>query len=285
MTGTQSNRSGTLYVVGTPIGNLDDLSPRAREVLRSVEVVAAEDTRRSRGLLSTIGAQPAVYSYHEHNEDTRAAHLLERLREGADVALVSDAGMPLVSDPGFELVAAALEAGIAVCSVPGPTAAIAALVASGLPADRFVFEGFLPRRAQQRAQRLKVLAGDPRTLVVYESVHRLADTLTALVEEFGAERPAAIARELTKVHEAVYAGTLAALRERLGDTIPLLGEFVLVIGGNHEQATPDEQELRRIFTLLCGELDADKAVTLTAAVAGVSRNAAYRAARVRRSSQ
>ena len=285
MTGTQSNQSGTLYVVGTPIGNLDDLSPRAREVLRSVEVVAAEDTRRTRGLLSTIGAEPTVISYHEHNEKPRAAELLERLRAGTDVALVSDAGMPLVSDPGWTLVAAALAAGIVVRTVPGPTAAIAALVASGLPSDRFVFEGFLPRRVQQRAQRLRELASEPRTIVVYESVHRFADTLTALVEAFGSDRRAVIGRELTKVHESICAGSLGELRTQLGETIPLLGEFVLVLAGSRSQASPEEQELKRIFDLLAQDVGADRAVALTAAIARVPRNTAYRATRIRESGE
>jgi 16S rRNA (cytidine1402-2'-O)-methyltransferase len=181
----QSISTGTLYVVGTPIGNLGDLSPRAREVLCTVEVVAAEDTRRTRGLLSSIGARCAIIAYHEHNEDSRSAQLLERLRGGADVALVSDAGMPVVSDPGWSLVTSALAEGIEVHSVPGPSAVLSALTVSGLPADRFVFEGFLPRRVGQRAEQLRRLAGETRTMIFFESVHRLSDTMAALVEWFG----------------------------------------------------------------------------------------------------
>jgi 16S rRNA (cytidine1402-2'-O)-methyltransferase len=281
MTRVQSPSTGTLYVVGTPIGNLGDLSPRAREVLCAVEIVAAEDTRRTRGLLSSIGAQSAIIAYHEHNEDRRSAQLLQRLRRGGDVALVSDAGMPMISDPGWTLVTAALAEGIEVHSVPGPSAALAALTVSGLPVDRFVFEGFLPRRSNQRAERLRRLAGEARTVIFFESVHRLGDTLDALIEQLGAARRAAIARELTKVHESVYHGTLGDLRQRLGAQIPLLGEFVIVVAGAHSDASPDEQEIRRVFALLCNELGADRAVELTAAIAGVPRNAVYKLTRVR----
>jgi 16S rRNA (cytidine1402-2'-O)-methyltransferase len=280
MTGPRTKSSGTLYVVATPIGNLDDLSPRARETLCRAEIVAAEDTRRTRGLLSSIGAQPRVFAYHEHNEGTRTAQLLERLRAGADVALVSDAGTPLISDPGWKLVAAALAAGIEVRAIPGPSAVVAALAVSGLATDRYVFEGFLPRRAEQRAEHLRRLAREPRTLVFFESVHRLADTLCALAEELGGGRRAAIARELTKVHEAVYAGSLEELRAELGRAIPLLGEFVIVVSGNTEGVSVNEDEIRRVFALLRDELPPDKATALTASITGASRNAVYRLTRI-----
>jgi 16S rRNA (cytidine1402-2'-O)-methyltransferase len=281
MTGALSKSSGTLYVVGTPIGNLEDLSPRARELLCAVEIVAAEDTRRTRGLLSSIGAQPTIIAYHEHNEDSRAAQLLQRLRGGADVALVSDAGMPLVSDPGWTLVSAALADGIAVRTVPGPSAALAALGISGLPTDRFVFEGFLPRRVRQRAEHLRRLSGESRTMVFFESVHRLEAAMSALVAEFGAERRATLARELTKLHESVYAGTLESLRVRLGASIPLLGEFVVVVAGDSARGAPEDEEIRRIFALLLPELGADRAVASTATITGASRNAVYRLTRLR----
>jgi 16S rRNA (cytidine1402-2'-O)-methyltransferase len=232
-------------------------------------------------LLSSIGAQSAIIAYHEHNEDTRSALLLERLRRGADVALVSDAGMPMISDPGWTLVTAALAEDIEVHSVPGPSAALAALTVSGLPVDRFVFEGFLPRRANQRAERLRRLAGETRTMVFFESVHRVGDTLDALIEQLGAARHAAIARELTKVHESVYQGELADLRRGLGTTIPLLGEFVIVVAGDRADTSPEEREIRRIFSLLKDELGADSAVGLTAAIAGVPRNVVYKLTRVR----
>lgn len=280
MTGALSKSSGTLYVVGTPIGNLEDLSPRARELLRAVEIVAAEDTRRTRGLLSSIGAQPKIIAYHEHNEDARAAQLLARLRAGTDVALVSDAGMPLVSDPGWTLVSAALAQGIPVQSVPGPSAALAALGVSGLPTDRFVFEGFLPRRARQRAAHLRRLSAEPRTMVFFESVHRLEDAMDALVAEFGAERRAVLARELTKLYESVYTGTLESLRRQLGASIPLLGEFVIVVAGDPARGVPEDEEIRRVFALLSPELGAERAVATTAAITGASRNAVYRLTRL-----
>jgi 16S rRNA (cytidine1402-2'-O)-methyltransferase len=278
--GTQAKSSGTLFVVATPIGNLEDLSPRARNTLCQVEIVAAEDTRRTRGLLSTIGAQPRVLAYHEHNEDARTAELLERLREGADIALVSDAGTPLINDPGWKLVAAALAAGIEVRAIPGPSAVLAALAVSGLATDRYAFEGFLPRRAEQRAEYLRRLAHEPRTLVFFESVHRLADALSALEGELGPDRRATIARELTKLHEDVYTGSLAELKRALGRSIPLLGEFVIVVAGADENAPIEEQEIRRVYTLLRAELPPDKATALTTSITGASRNTVYRLTRI-----
>jgi 16S rRNA (cytidine1402-2'-O)-methyltransferase len=270
---------GKLYVVGTPIGNLADLSPRARDVLASVDIIAAEDTRRTQGLLSHIGAETRVLAYHEHNEQRRVPELLERLASGATIALVSDAGTPLISDPGWRLVHAARSAGIEVVPIPGPSAVLAALSATGLPTDRFVFEGFLPRRAGARADRLQALRREPRTLVIFEAVHRLPATFAALVEQFGEERRAALARELTKVHESLYAGTLGDLAARLGKDIPLLGEFVLVVAGAADDDAPDEERARRIFELLRAELAPDKALRLTVAITGVPRNVLYRLTR------
>ncbi len=272
---------GVLYVVGTPIGNLGDLSPRAREVLGRVDFVAAEDTRRTRRLLSNIGVQAELMSYHEHNESRRTAALLELLAAGRRVALVSDAGMPLVSDPGWTLVRRALEAGIAVRPVPGPCAVTAALCVSGLPTDRFAFEGFLPRRAAARAARLEALANEPRTLVFFEAVHRVRDTLAALVEHFGADRPASLARELTKVHEQVYAGTLGAVHDAVGADVPELGEFVLVVGGREAAPGGDADEVLRVYGVLGKTLAPDQAVALTAELTGHSRNEVYRLTRVR----
>jgi 16S rRNA (cytidine1402-2'-O)-methyltransferase len=271
---------GKLYVVGTPIGNLGDLSPRAREVLETADVIAAEDTRRTRGLLSHIRAETPVIAYHEHNEAERTADVLERLAAGANVALVSDAGTPLISDPGWRLVHAAQAAGYDVVPIPGPSAVIAALSAAGLATDRFVFEGFLPRRDGARRERLEALRREPRTLVFFEAVHRLADTLGALAELLGADRSAALARELTKVHEKLYTGTLGELCARLGDTIPLLGEFVIVVAGATEVAAPDEERARQIFELLRAELAPDQALRLTVAITGMPRNALYRLTRV-----
>jgi 16S rRNA (cytidine1402-2'-O)-methyltransferase len=280
MTGTRVKSSGTLFVVATPIGNLEDLSPRARDTLCEVEIVAAEDTRRTRGLLSSIGAQPRVLAYHEHNEDARTAELIEKLRAGASIALVSDAGTPLINDPGWKLVAAAQDAGIEVRAIPGPSAVLAALAVSGLATDRYVFEGFLPRRAEQRAVHLRGLAHEPRTLVFFESVHRLADALSALEEELGAGRRATIARELTKLHEDVYTGSLAELKRELGRSIPLLGEFVIVVAGAAEDTPVEAEEIRRVYALLSAELPPDKATALTASITGASRNAIYRLTRI-----
>jgi 16S rRNA (cytidine1402-2'-O)-methyltransferase len=273
--------SGTLYIVATPIGNLADLSPRVRSVLAAADVIAAEDTRRARGLLSHIGANVPVIAYHDHNEEQCLPGLLERLRQGAAVALVSDAGTPLISDPGLKLVRAARAQGVAVVGVPGPSALLVALSVAGLPTDRFAFEGFLPRRAAARAQRLQELADEPRTLVFFEAVHRLPEMLAALDAAFGSARRAVLARELTKVHEQVISGTLAELGRQLGADVPLLGEFVVVVEGQTTPATVDERRVREVFELLHAELPPSKAVALTAAICGVARNDVYRLTRVR----
>jgi 16S rRNA (cytidine1402-2'-O)-methyltransferase len=277
MTDTRSDR-GRLYVVGTPIGNVDDLSPRARDVLAKADVIAAEDTRHTRGLLSRIGVESRLIAYHEHNEAERVPAFLEQLQRGQSIALVSDAGTPLISDPGWRLVNAAQAAGISVVPVPGPCAAIAALSAAGLPTDHFVFEGFLPRRDKARADRLEALRYEPRTIVFYEAVHRIAATLTALRTAFGDDRRAALARELTKTHEQIVTGTLAELGARLDTSIPLLGEFVIVVGGA-AAAAPDEAEARRVYELLATDVPPDQALKLTAAITRLSRNALYRLTR------
>jgi 16S rRNA (cytidine1402-2'-O)-methyltransferase len=273
--------AGTLYIIGTPIGNLGDLSPRAREVLAAADLIAAEDTRRTSGLLSRIGVETPVIAYHEHNEEQRAPELIERLARGESIALVSDAGTPTISDPGLRLVRGAQARGVAIAAVPGPSAVIAALSVAGLPTDRFVFEGFLPRRGAAREVRLRELAFEPRTLVFFEAVHRVPETLAALAAELGTERRAALARELTKVHEQTYAGTLAELARRVGDDIPLLGEFVIVVAGSESAPSPDESRAREVFEVLRAELPPDKAVALTAAITGLARNAVYRLTRIR----
>jgi 16S rRNA (cytidine1402-2'-O)-methyltransferase len=278
MTGSRAER-GTLYVVATPIGNLEDLSPRARGVLAMTDVIAAEDTRHTRGLLSRIGAESRLIAYHEHNEEQRVPELLARLDAGASVALVSDAGTPLVSDPGWRLVRAARDAGFDVVPVPGPCAAIAALSAVGLPTDRFVFEGFLPRRDGARDERLAELKPEPRTLVFYEAVHRIAATLAALAAAFGNDRRAALARELTKVHEQISTGTLEELGGRLGVEIPLLGEFVIVVAGETTARRADAAEAKRIYELLAAELTPARALKLATAITGMSRNELYRLVR------
>ena len=275
MTGTRAG-GGTLYVVATPIGNLDDLSPRARAVLAKTDVIAAEDTRHTRGLLSSISAESRLIAYHEHNEEQRVPELLARLAAGESVSLVSDAGTPLISDPGWRLVRAAQDAGFAVVPVPGACAALVALCAAGLPTDRFVFEGFLPRRDGPRDERLAELKRERRTLLFYEAVHRIAATLAALVAAFGGERRAALARELTKVHEQIVVGTLAELQARLDAEIPLLGEFVIVVGGDTSEAPADLAEAERVYALLAAEVEPGTALKLTAAITGIARNDLYR---------
>lgn len=271
--------TGTLYVVGTPIGNLDDLSARAIAVLKNVDAIAAEDTRRTGGLLSRIGAKAPLIAYHEHNEREKAAQLLTRIAAGESIALVSDAGMPTISDPGWFLVGQARAQGLAVVSVPGPSAVTAALSIAGLPTDRFVFEGFLPRREAARRARLEELATETRTLVFFESVHRLGATIAAMAAAFGATRPAAIVRELTKLHESCYAGTLAELVEQIGNTVPRLGEFVVLVGGAAAVAPRDTAEVRRVYAILARAVPPREAVALTASITGQSRNAIYRLVR------
>jgi len=273
------NTSGTLFVVGTPIGNLADLSHRAREVLSSVDLIAAEDTRRTRTLLASIGANVPLISYHEHNESKRTPELLAKLAAGERLALVSDAGMPLLSDPGWRLVRGALDVGIRVASVPGPSAITAALSICGVAADRFVFEGFLPRRAGARRARLEGLVAEQRAIVLFEAAPRLAATLRELAGAFGAGRAAALARELTKVYESIYRGSLAELAERIGDDIPIKGEFVIVVAGG--EVVVDAAEAERVYALLVAELPPARALALTTAITGVSRNLLYRLTRLR----
>jgi 16S rRNA (cytidine1402-2'-O)-methyltransferase len=227
--------AGTLYLVGTPIGNLGDLSERARSTLAAVDVVAAEDTRRTSILLRHIAVSRPLVSFFEGNEAARTPQLVAELRSGADVALVTDAGMPSVSDPGFRLVRASIEAGIDVRVVPGPSAVTAALVVSGLPTDRFVFEGFLPRRAAERRSRLGALAEEARTIVLFESPARVPATLSDALAALG-DRRAAVTRELTKLHEEVRRGRLSELAAAFDDSQPK-GEIAIVIEGG-EPAEP-----------------------------------------------
>lgn len=268
---------GTLWVVATPIGNLGDLSPRARATLAAAALVAAEDTRHSSALLAQAGSRAPTLALHEYNERGQCERLVERLRAGEDIALISDAGTPLLSDPGFHLVRAAREAGIRVSPVPGPCAAIAALSAAGLPSDRFVFEGFLPARAGARRERLRALASETRTLVFYESSHRLLASLDDACAEMGGARAAVLARELTKRFETILDGTLAHVRERAGaDPDQQRGEFVLLVGGaSGTQADAVLAEGRRVFALLREELPPARAARLAAAITGAPRKALY----------
>jgi len=269
--------AGCLWVVATPIGNLGDFSPRAKQVLREVDVVAAEDTRHSAPLLAQAGSEARVVALHEHNEAEQVARVLEWLGAGKAVALISDAGTPLVSDPGFRIVRAAREAGFAVSPVPGPCAAIAALSVAGLPSDRFAFEGFLPARASARRERLAELAGESRTLLFYESSHRIVDSLADLAAVFGASRDAVLARELTKRFETVLAMPLGALHARVAaDADQQRGEFVLVVAGADDAAGDAKlAEGRRVYALLAKELPPARAAKLAAAISGAPRKQLY----------
>jgi 16S rRNA (cytidine1402-2'-O)-methyltransferase len=264
-----------LYVVATPIGNLGDISARAREILAAASAVAAEDTRHSGRLLRELGLERPLVSLHEHNERARVAELVARMRQGENIALVSDAGTPLLSDPGYLLVAAAVAAGITVTPVPGPNAAIAALSASGLPCDRFCFEGFLPARDAARRRRLTELAAEPRTLVLYEAPHRIADCLEDLAAACGGERRACVARELTKRFETFYRGTLAELAALARSGADLArGESVILVAGA-PLAEPDAAQLDATLSVLLRHLRPSAAAAAAANLTGVRRADAY----------
>lgn len=267
---------GTLWVVATPIGHRDDFSVRAVQTLRAVAVIAAEDTRHSRPLLQHYGIDTSLVALHEHNERDAVDSLVRRLLGGESVALISDAGTPLISDPGFRLVRAARAAGIRCLPVPGACAAIAALSVAGLPSDRFVFEGFLPPKAAARRARLQELIGEPRTLIFYESSHRVADSLADMRDAFGGERDAVLARELTKLFETVIGEPLAALAARVAsDPDQQRGECVLLVAGRGEEADAKLAEGQRIFAILRDELPPAKAAKLAAAISGAPRKALY----------
>ena len=266
---------GTLWLVATPIGNLGDLSTRAREVLGQVDLVACEDTRRTGRMLAGLRIKVPLVSYFEGNERERVDELLGRLSDGDDVALVSDGGTPLVSDPGYRLVHACIGAGVEVQVVPGPSAAIAALVVSGLPTDRFVFEGFLPRKPGERMRRLEALRHEPRTLVLFESPLRVQTLLRDVLVEIG-DREVAVVRELTKLHEQVVRGRVSQVLSRLGET-ELRGEVVVVLGGERVRPTTDlsacADEARELISGGMRKRDAAHAV---ADRHGVSANELYR---------
>ncbi|MGY0560221.1 16S rRNA (cytidine(1402)-2'-O)-methyltransferase [Luteimonas sp. A277] len=266
---------GTLFIVATPIGNLEDLSPRAQRTLAGVAAVCAEDTRHTRRLLSHFGIEAELVALHEHNEQALAARLVQRLEAGESLALVSDAGTPLVSDPGFRLVAAARTAGIKVSPVPGPSALIAALSVAGLPSDRFAFEGFLPAKPGARRERLQKLAGEPRTLLFYESSHRIAETLEDMAAAFPGRR-AVLARELTKLFETVLDGSLEELHQRVvADADQRKGEFVLVVEGAGDDADAALAEGRRVYALLADHMPPSSAARVAAEITGAPRKALY----------
>lgn len=269
-------RPGTLHVIATPIGNLRDLSPRALDTLRNVSAICAEDTRHTRQLLAHYGLERPLVALHEHNEEQLADKLVARLQAGESLGLVSDAGTPLVSDPGFRLVRAARAAGIAVSPVPGACAFVAALSVAGLPSDRLVFEGFLPAKGNARRERLAPLASETRTLAFYESAHRIEEALADMAAIFGAQRRAVIARELTKLFETVLDGTLEDLQARVAaDANQRKGEFVVLVEGAGEDEDARLAEGRRLYAKLGEHLPPSTAAKLAAELSGAPRKALY----------
>jgi 16S rRNA (cytidine1402-2'-O)-methyltransferase len=268
--------SGSLYVVATPIGNLEDLSARALRVLGEVDCIAAEDTRHTGQLLRHFGIVGSLLSLHEHNERARLEQIAGLLREGKTVALVSDAGTPLISDPGFPLVRELRRQGLTVIPVPGPSSILAALSVAGLPTDRFVFEGFLPAKSAARRERLQALVREERTLIFLEASHRVAETLADLAATFGGDRPAVVARELTKRFEEVHGDTLDGLVAWLADDpMRSKGEFVLLTQGAPPASEADTPEIRRLLTVLLAELPTSRAVAVAAKLTGLRKKPLY----------
>lgn len=273
-----TSTTGVLVLAATPIGDPRDAAPRLAQEIAGADVVAAEDTRRLRRLCADLGVTPggSVVSYHEHNEASRTPELVERLRGGARVVVVTDAGMPSVSDPGYRLVSAAIESGVLVTCVPGPSAVLMALAVSGLPVDRFCFEGFLPRKGGERARALSALAGERRTMVFFEAPHRIEVSLRAMAEAFGPDRPAAVCRELTKTYEEVRRGGLAELADWAAEGVR--GEITVVVGGATPRATSVEEALPGIQQRVAAGERLKDVCAEVAAQTGLSKKALYDAA-------
>jgi len=269
---------GTLYVVATPIGHLDDLSPRARQALDEADLIAAEDTRHTGRLLSHFGIKTRQMALHEHNEDAVTKSLIRELEGGKSVALVSDAGTPLVSDPGFRLLAAAHDHGIRVSPIPGASAVVSALSVAGLPMDRFCFEGFLPARKSARRDKLNSLQSESRTLVFFESVHRIASSIDDMRAVFGSSRRAFLGRELSKLHEQCVRSTLDDLNKMLNDgTIPAKGEFVIVVeGAGNIQTDAQKIDVNQLLLELSAELSGRQAAAIASKLTGKRKNDLYR---------
>lgn len=266
---------GCLYIVATPIGNLDDITHRAVSVLGSVDAIAAEDTRHSRNLLQHLGIDTPLFALHEHNEAGMAGKIVARLQGGEALALISDAGTPLVSDPGFIVVREARRAGIRVIPVPGASSILAALSCSGLPTDRFVFEGFLPAKQGARQKRLQGLASEPRTLIFFEAPHRIVATLADMSTAFGDERKAVVARELTKTWETLLDGTLAELLEQVSaDSNQSRGEIVVIVEGRTGEQEVNE-DVQRLLDVLLEELPLKRAAALAAKITGLNKKQLY----------
>ena len=271
--------SAQLFVVATPIGHLDDISYRAINVLKSVDLIAAEDTRTSAQLLKHFGISTPLTACHDHNESNKIEHLIQRLQQGENMALISDAGTPLISDPGFKLVRAAQENNIQVIPVPGACAAIAALSAVGLPSDRFSFEGFLPSRQSQRISALQKLKDETQTMIIYEAPHRILECVKDMAEVFGAERPVGFAREITKTFETIKKMTLGELAAFVeSDRNQQKGEIVLVIGGATEEKDLEQEKLDQLLTRLLQDLSVKAASQLAADLTGIKKKVAYQRA-------
>jgi 16S rRNA (cytidine1402-2'-O)-methyltransferase len=281
MNNQELTESGILYIVGTPIGNLEDITFRALKILQNVNLIAAEDTRHTGKLLHHFQIKTPQISYHEHNSKLRGQELLNRLQNGDNIALVTDAGMPGISDPGYEIINLCINEGITVIPVPGPTAAITALVASGLPTDKFIFEGFLPPKSTPRIEHLLCLKNESRTILFYESPHRILATLSDLRTVFGEHRKITIARELTKLHEEFWRGNLQDAVSLYQNKTKILGEFTLIVAGNNEQNIPifsDEQIKQELQQLLAQGLSKSQASRNLASLINQSKNYIYQIA-------
>lgn len=276
---TSDQTKGVLYIVATPIGNLSDLSERARQVLAEVDMIACEDTRHTSKLLQHLGLKNRLVAVHDHNERDKIDWIAECLNKGQSIALVSDAGTPLISDPGYPLVSGLRARGHAIQPIPGVSAVITALSAAGLPTDRFTFEGFLAHKAGPKKDRLESLEQETRTMVFYESKHRILDTLQLMAEVFGADRQACVARELTKTFESFYPGNLAEIIEAISaDADQQKGEFVVMITGNPDPAPASEVDTDKLFRLLLKELPPKKAAAVLADLTGENKKALYQRA-------
>lgn len=276
-----SNPKGVIFVVATPIGNLEDITARTTRILSEVDFIAAEDTRHSQRLLKRLNISVPLISLHDFNEKQSVAKLLKKVSDGASMALISDAGTPLISDPGYTLVHQAHEQGIQVSPIPGPCALIAALSAAGLPTDRFIFEGFLPPKSKQRQDRLALLSEESRTLIFYEAPHRIFDLIHDAEQIFGGSRPATLAKEITKTFETIYTATLTELKNWLAeDTARQKGEFVLIVKGQSETKKSLALNEDAILEILQAELPLKQAVSLTAKITGQNKNAIYKKALV-----
>lgn len=269
------SNEGSLYIVATPIGNLDDITLRAVSILKSVDVIAAEDTRHSKKLLQHLGINTPMFALHEHNEMQKKSAIIERIQQGESIALISDAGTPLISDPGFLLVREARQAGITVTPIPGASSILAGLSCSGLPTDRFIFEGFIPSKKGDRKKRFESLSAEKRTLIFFEAPHRIESSLQDCADVFGEDRQAVLCRELTKTWETFLTGNLAnILSEVKADSNQSRGELVLVIAGQQKTSELDGQS-QKLLELLMESLPLKKAASITAQVSGLNKKVLY----------